>query len=135
MGGGEKVRPYWERYFQVFQGVIFVVNSSCSDEDMETAKQELYKALKHTQLRGLPLLVLANFSDVQGARTASDTTAALDLEKEIGDTRLWQLCSCSIHEKEGLREIFSNFNKVLLENLETEIEKRKNNSPQHSNRV
>lgn len=59
----------------------------------------------------------------------------LELEKEIGDTRHWQLQSCNIHDKEGLREIFTHFNKILIDNLETEIEKRKNNSPQHGNRV
>jgi hypothetical protein len=61
--------------------------------------------------------------------------AALDLEKEVGESRQWQLYSCSIKDKDGLHDIFTHFNKVLLDNLETEIEKRKNNSPQHSNRV
>ncbi|XP_070175845.1 ADP-ribosylation factor-like protein 15 [Littorina saxatilis] len=137
LGGGEKVRPYWDRYFQVFQGIIFVVKSSASDEEMEMVKQELFKALKHQQLKGLPLLLLANYSDVEGARSAEDITSLLELEKEIGETRRWEVLSCSIHDKEGLREIFSNYNKDLMETLETEIEKRKNNSPQHShsNRV
>lgn len=135
LGGGEKVRPYWERYFQVFQGIIFVVSSVSNEEDMALAKTELYKALQHSQLKALPLLVLANFSDAQGARTSQEMTEMLDLEKEVGDTRVWQLHSCNIHNKDGLREIFQHFNKILLDNLETEIEKRKNSSPQHSNRL
>lgn len=68
------MRPYWDRYFQVFQGIIFVVNSGASEEDLTLAKSELYKALKHTQLRGLPLLVLGNFSDVAGSRSAEDVS-------------------------------------------------------------
>lgn len=135
LGGGEKVRPYWERYFQVFQGIIFVVSSVSNEEDMALAKTELYKALQHSQLKALPLLVLANFCDVQGARTSQEMTEMLDLEKELGDTRVWQLHSCNIHNKDGLREIFQHFNKILLDNLETEIEKRKNSSPQHNNRL
>lgn len=135
LGGGEKVRPYWERYFQVFQGIIFVVSSVSNEEDMALAKAELYKALQHSQLKALPLLVLANFSDAQGACTSQEMTEILDLEKELGDTRVWQLHSCNIHNKDGLREIFQHFNKILLDNLETEIEKRKNSSPQHSNRL
>nr|KAG5694328.1 hypothetical protein BaRGS_035196 [Batillaria attramentaria] len=132
---GEKVRPYWERYFQVFQGIIFVVNSAASEEELALAKSELYKALRHTQLRSLPLLVLANFSDAQGARSSQEVSELLELEKELGDTRHWQLHACSIHNKDGLREIFQQFNKTLLDNLETEIEKRKNSSPQHTNRL
>jgi ADP-ribosylation factor-like protein 15 len=63
----------------VFQGIIFVVNSASSAEELELAKQELYKALKHTQLRSLPLLVLSNFSDVEDARPASDVSLSCDI--------------------------------------------------------
>ncbi|XP_076465321.1 ADP-ribosylation factor-like protein 15 [Babylonia areolata] len=137
LGGGEKVRPYWDRYYQVFQGIIFVVKSTGSAEELETAKQELVKALNHPQLKTLPLLLLANYSDVEGARSAEEITALLDLEKEVGDSRHWQVRSCNIHDKEGLETIFQSFNEVLMNNLEVEIEKRKNSSPQHShsNRV
>lgn len=135
LGGGEKVRPYWDRYYQVFQGIIFVVKSTASAEDMEVAKQELFKALRHPQLKALPLLVLASYSDVEGAQSAEEITSMLELEKEIGDSRTWQVQSCSIHDKEGLQNIFFQFNKILIDNLEMEIEKRKNSSPQHSNRV
>ena len=69
------MRPYWDRYYQVFQAIIFVIKSTASDEEMEMAKQELYKALKHPQLKALPLLVLANFSDLEGARSAQDVSA------------------------------------------------------------
>ncbi|XP_025076876.1 ADP-ribosylation factor-like protein 15 [Pomacea canaliculata] len=135
LGGGDKVRPYWDRYFQVFQGIIFVVNSGASEEDLTLAKSELYKALKHTQLRGLPLLVLGNFSDVAGSRSAEDLIKLLELEKDVGDARQWYLHSCNIHDKDRLQEIFQNFNKILTENLEREIEKRKSNSPTHSQRL
>lgn len=68
------MRPYWDRYFQVFQGIIFVVNSAASEEEINLSKVELYKTLKHTQLRNLPLLILANFSEVEGARSASEVS-------------------------------------------------------------
>ena len=72
--GSDKVRPYWDRYYQVFQAIIFVIKSTASDEEMELAKQELYKALKHPQLKALPLLLLANYSDGEGARSAEEVS-------------------------------------------------------------
>ena len=71
------MRPYWDRYYQVFQGIIFVVRSSASAEEMETSKQELHKALRHPQLKGLPLMVLANHADAEGARSAEDVSTGL----------------------------------------------------------
>ncbi|KAL8565286.1 hypothetical protein ACOMHN_001184 [Nucella lapillus] len=135
LGGGEKVRPYWDRYYQVFQGIIFVVKSTASAEDMEVSKQELFKALRHPQLKFLPLLLLANYSDAEGAQSAEQITTVLELEKEIGDSRPWQVEACNMHDKEGVQNIFFHFNKILNDNLEIEMEKRKNSSPQHSNRV
>lgn len=59
----------------------------------------------------------------------------LELEKDVGDARQWYLHTCNIHDKDRLQEIFQNFNKILTENLEREIEKRKSNSPTHSQRL
>ena len=66
--GGDSVRPYWDKYYQGAQGVIFVVDSTCNEEDMETNKEEFEKAIENEEFIGLPLLVLANHQDKAGAR-------------------------------------------------------------------
>lgn len=63
------MRPYWDRYYTGGHGIIFVVDSSADDKTMEVAKTEFDKALSHHELDGLPLLMLANYQDVPGART------------------------------------------------------------------
>ena len=50
--------------------MIYVVDSSCSDEELQTSKKFLHEALCAPELRDLPLLVLANCQDKAGARTA-----------------------------------------------------------------
>ena len=71
------MRPYWDRYFTGSQGVVFVVNSAASEEEMATANTELHKALADPELDGLPLLVLANYNDIAGARSLSQVIIKL----------------------------------------------------------
>lgn len=60
---------YWNKYFCGAQAVIFVIDSAGSKESMETANAELHKALADPELDGLPLLVLGNHQDKEGARS------------------------------------------------------------------
>ena len=54
------------------QGVIFVVDSASSNEELELAKMELHKAVTNSQLKGLPCLVLANCQDKSDARSVNE---------------------------------------------------------------
>ena len=72
--GGDNVRPYWDKYFQGAQGVIFVVDSTCDEEEMTQNRTELDKAMENDELSGLPLLVLANQQDKMGARKPSEVS-------------------------------------------------------------
>ena len=53
---------------------MFVVDSSSNDDDVDLAAAELKQALSHPSLETLPLLVLANKQDVQGARSADEVS-------------------------------------------------------------
>ena len=75
--GGDTVRPYWDRYFLGAQGVIFVVDSSADEKTMDLTIQEFHKALDNNQLDGLPLLILANYQDVKGARSEQEVNLNL----------------------------------------------------------
>ncbi|CAB1435563.1 unnamed protein product [Pleuronectes platessa] len=69
LGGAEHIKKYWSRYYQGSQGVVFVLDSASSDEDLEAARNELHSALQHPQLCTLPFLILANHQDKPAART------------------------------------------------------------------
>ncbi|BFZ01840.1 hypothetical protein BsWGS_04879 [Bradybaena similaris] len=133
LGGGDKVRPYWDRYYQVFQGIIFVIDSSSSEEKLYIAKNELYKAVSHHQLKSLPLLILATFQDKEGARSTEELSHYLEVNSQLNN-RQWLLRGCSVNNKEVLNQIFHEFNGILMKNLDEDIEQRKN-SPQHGNRL
>ncbi len=70
--GAETIKKYWSRYYQGSQGVVFVLNSAASDEEMEVSRAELLLAMQHPQLCTLPFLILANHQDSPAARSVSE---------------------------------------------------------------
>ncbi|KAB0369862.1 hypothetical protein FD755_018855, partial [Muntiacus reevesi] len=70
--GADNIRKYWSRYYQGSQGVIFVLDSASSEDDLETARNELHSALQHPQLCTLPFLILANHQDKPAARSVQE---------------------------------------------------------------
>uniref|UniRef100_A0A8D0GLX1 ARF like GTPase 15 n=1 Tax=Sphenodon punctatus TaxID=8508 RepID=A0A8D0GLX1_SPHPU len=72
LGGAANIRKYWSRYYQGSQGVIFVLDSASSEDELETARNELHSALQHPQLCTLPFLILANHQDKPAARSVQE---------------------------------------------------------------
>ncbi|KAG8131110.1 putative ADP-ribosylation factor-like protein, partial [Naja naja] len=72
LGGADNIRKYWSRYYQGSQGVIFVLDSASSEDDLEIARNELHSALQHPQLCTLPFLILANHQDKPAARSVQE---------------------------------------------------------------
>ncbi|XP_043919839.1 ADP-ribosylation factor-like protein 15 isoform X1 [Protopterus annectens] len=81
LGGADQIRKYWSRYYQGSQGVIFVLDSASSEDDLETARNELHSALQHPQLCFLPFLILANHQDKPAARSVQEITMSRLLRK------------------------------------------------------
>uniref|UniRef100_A0A8C3C0S7 ADP-ribosylation factor-like protein 15 n=1 Tax=Cairina moschata TaxID=8855 RepID=A0A8C3C0S7_CAIMO len=77
LGGADNIRKYWSRYYQGSQGVIFVLDSASSEDDLETARNELHSALQHPQLCTLPFLILANHQDKPAARSVQEDISFL----------------------------------------------------------
>eukprot|EP00425_Heterocapsa_triquetra_P002952 CAMPEP_0195060318 /NCGR_PEP_ID=MMETSP0448-20130528/7611_1 /TAXON_ID=66468 /ORGANISM="Heterocapsa triquestra, Strain CCMP 448" /LENGTH=178 /DNA_ID=CAMNT_0040090715 /DNA_START=74 /DNA_END=610 /DNA_ORIENTATION=+ len=103
VGGQDKIRRGWRNYcLGGSQALIYVVD--CSDrERIEDAWEELERMLREEGLRGAPLLVLANKTDLPDAMTATDVADRLKLHIS-GRDRQWIIqptCAISGH---GLAE-------------------------------
>ncbi|XP_053097098.1 ADP-ribosylation factor-like protein 15 isoform X1 [Pangasianodon hypophthalmus] len=83
LGGADSIKKYWSRYYQGSQGVVFVLDSASSDEDLEAARTELHSALQHPQLCTLPFLILANQQDKPAARSVHEGTEATPPSQEL----------------------------------------------------
>lgn len=73
LGGQTGLRPYWRCYYQDTNAVIFVVDSA-DKERIEIAKQELEMMLQEEELKGVPVLVLANKQDQPNALNDQEVT-------------------------------------------------------------
>lgn len=59
LGGQIGLRTIWEKYYEAAHAIIYVIDAACSS-CFEDSNSALEKALKHEDLRGAPVLVLAN---------------------------------------------------------------------------
>ncbi|XP_078087175.1 ADP-ribosylation factor-like protein 9 [Mustelus asterias] len=69
IGGSCNLRSYWNLYLNKAQILIYVVDSA-NEERLPLAGQELHRLLKQDPL--LPLVLLANKQDLEGALNISD---------------------------------------------------------------
>ncbi|XP_075955132.1 ADP-ribosylation factor-like protein 15 isoform X1 [Anarhichas minor] len=118
LGGADHIKKYWSRYYQGSQGVVFVLDSASSDEDLEAARNELHSALQHPQLCTLPFLILANHQDKPAARAPNQVKKYFELEP-LARGKRWILEGSTADNLEAVKESFSQFI-GLLEDKDTE---------------
>eukprot|EP01094_Clydonella_sp_ATCC50884_P013359 TRINITY_DN23635_c0_g1_i1.p1 TRINITY_DN23635_c0_g1~~TRINITY_DN23635_c0_g1_i1.p1 ORF type:complete len:182 (+),score=19.25 TRINITY_DN23635_c0_g1_i1:136-681(+) len=101
LGGQTSIRPYWRCYYSNTSAVIYVVDSA-DPERLSIVKEELLCMLEEEELRGVPLLILANKQDLPGALPAEK------ISEELGLTaikkRPYQIMKASAIQGVGLME-------------------------------
>eukprot|EP00128_Syssomonas_multiformis_P001318 Colp12_sorted_trinity150504_noHs@27659 len=60
LGGNASIRPYWNRYYENAEGVIFVVNTSDWEENCGDVQEAFNAVLEDEQLSNCPVLLLVN---------------------------------------------------------------------------
>ena len=78
LGGQTGLRPYWRCYYQDTNAVVYVIDSS-DKERLEVARQELELMLQEEELRGVPVLILANKQDLPNAMNEQEICNGLGL--------------------------------------------------------
>lgn len=58
LGGSCHVRSFWDHYFENKNGILFVVNTTDSDEDLNTARDALKVVFADDRLKEKPCLIL-----------------------------------------------------------------------------
>uniref|UniRef100_A0A3B5M8Q2 ADP-ribosylation factor-like 9 n=1 Tax=Xiphophorus couchianus TaxID=32473 RepID=A0A3B5M8Q2_9TELE len=100
IGGGENLRPYWQKYTPKALLLVFVVDSA-NPELFPVTKKHLHELLVlHPHL---PLMVLANKQDLPTSCNITDLHDALSLS-EAGDRRLFLI---GTHVRKGDSELCS----------------------------
>ena len=66
IGGQPRFRSMWERYCRGVNAIVYMVDAADHDK-IEASKNELHNLLEKPQLAGIPILVLGNKRDLEGA--------------------------------------------------------------------
>ncbi|XP_055055903.2 ADP-ribosylation factor-like protein 15a [Misgurnus anguillicaudatus] len=117
LGGAETIKKYWSRYYQGSHGVVFVLNSAASDDEMEASRSELHLALQHPQLCTLPFLILANHQDSPAARSVPEIQKYFELQP-LARGRKWILTGSTTNNMEAVKESFSQLICLLEEEVQ-----------------
>lgn len=104
VGGQRGMREHWKSFHHDAAAVVFVVDSS-DLERLDEARRELENTLRSEQLRGRPLVLVANKQDVSGALTVTEITDRFNLRKLCPD-RGWFVQPCSASTGYGVEEAF-----------------------------
>ncbi|KAL2979754.1 hypothetical protein AAZX31_13G190400 [Glycine max] len=118
LGGQPGLRSIWEKYYEEAHAVIFVVDASCPSR-FEDAKSALEKVLRHKDLQGAPLLILANKQDIPEAVSADELPQYLDLKKL--DERVFMFEAVSAYDGMGIRESAEWLVEVMERSKRTEM--------------
>jgi ADP-ribosylation factor related protein 1 len=84
LGGQTGLRTIWDKYYAEAHAVIFVVDTTEQDR-FEDAKSAFNKAINSKDLKGAPVLVLANKMDL-------NNQGITELEKTIGVAQVCASC-------------------------------------------
>ncbi|KAJ1448359.1 ADP-ribosylation factor-like protein 2 [Pelagophyceae sp. CCMP2097] len=101
VGGQQTIRSYWRNYFEVTDGVVWVVDSA-DRWRLKTCRDELHSLMQQEQLGGASLLIFANKQDLPGAVSPEEIAAILELDSDQFKNRHYCIHACSAVTGEGL---------------------------------
>lgn len=110
VGGQERLRPLWRRYFLMTRGLIWVVDS-VDRERIEQSREELRRILDEESLRGVVLLVLANKQDLPTAMPLWEVAMHLGLHEV--SSRMWLALGTCATSGAGLEQGFDWLEKAV----------------------
>ena len=101
LGGHETARKIWKDYFPAVHAILFLVDSVDVNRFPE-AKKELEKILDTPELVNIPIAILGNKIDMNGAVNVDELKTALGYDEIIAkETRPMEIFMVSVMKKIG----------------------------------
>lgn len=110
VGGQDKIRPLWKHYFHNTEGLVYVVDSA-DRERISEAKEELFWILDSDEMRGVPVVVLANKQDLPSAVQPAEVANRLGLPSVR--THQWFIQGTCAVSGDGLLEAMGELGKMV----------------------
>ncbi|XP_015219965.1 ADP-ribosylation factor-like protein 11 [Lepisosteus oculatus] len=112
VGGQDSMRPNWKHYLEDCDALVFVVDSADSSR-LDQAKAVLRKIMKDDNMKGVPLLVLANKKELPQSLSIREISNKLELSS-YEDTD-WEIQACSAYTGLGLQQALLSLAKRIKE--------------------
>ncbi|KAG8468651.1 hypothetical protein KFE25_013734 [Diacronema lutheri] len=71
LGGQSGLRGIWEKYFAEVHGLVYVIDAA-DDQRFDESRRIFEALVKHPDLAGVPVLILANKQDLHSAATIDE---------------------------------------------------------------
>ncbi|XP_060067568.1 ADP-ribosylation factor-like [Ylistrum balloti] len=113
VGGQDKIRPLWRHYYQDTEGLVYVVDSN-DRERINEAREELFGILNNDEMRGVPVVVLANKQDLPHAMNTAEVADRMCLMKLTG--RKWFVQGTCAMTGDGIYEGMREMARLTKEN-------------------
>ncbi|KAK9397007.1 ADP-ribosylation factor 1-like [Crotalus adamanteus] len=110
VGGQERIRALWKHYHTNTDGLIFMVDSM-DYYRFEEARLELEALLDADDLRGVPLMLLANKQDLPEAWPSMKVAERMGVRKISG--RKWRIQGCSAISGVGIPEAMEKLSEMV----------------------
>jgi GTP-binding protein SAR1 len=115
LGGHREARRIWQDYYPAIDGIIFMIDAAEPDPArILEAKDAFIETLFETQKSDVPVLVLANKIDMDGARSLPQVLEVFGLvttgrhhgkgRVQRGQVRPLEVFMCSVANREGYKE-------------------------------
>jgi len=115
VGGQTKIRPLWHHYYQNCQGLFYVIDSSDVDRVNES-REELHAICEHQDMRGVPVVIMANKQDLANAMAPAELVKRLNLDKLAETRNKWFLQRTCAKTGEGVYEAMKQLADMIKEN-------------------
>ncbi|XP_062587609.1 uncharacterized protein LOC134249255 [Saccostrea cucullata] len=112
VGGQDKIRPLWNYYFQGTEGLVYVVDSNDRERVIES-REELFRILQTDEMRGVPVMVIANKQDLPNALSTSQVAEMMCLHKLT--SRKWYIQSACATTGEGIFDSMQELSAMVKE--------------------
>jgi ADP-ribosylation factor protein 1 len=112
VGGQEKIRSLWRHYYQNAEGLLFVVDSA-DPERFNEAREELMGILNNDEMRGVPVVVVANKQDLPNAAGVSRLADSIGLHKLAGHK--WHIQGATATTGDGIFESMEALSRLVKE--------------------
>ena len=110
VGGQDKIRPLWKHYFHNTEGLVYVVDSADKERFLE-AKDELYWILDSEEMKGVPVMVLANKQDLPTSQKTAEVAQRLGLQQIRSHP--WYIQGTCATNGDGLLEAMTELGRMV----------------------